>query len=93
MAADIILELVKTRLNRIGVTELDEYLRTRINAAIDQLTASGIHLEDTDGDNMFVADYVVWQYQSRDNPGGMPEWLRLARRERWLQDRGCGCDP
>lgn len=88
MAADIILTLVKTRLNRVGITELDDHLRYRINAAIDKLTADGIHLEETDGDNMFVADFVVWQYQSRDKPGNMPEWLRLARRERWLQDRG-----
>ena len=88
MAADIILDLVKTRLNRIGVSELDEYLETRIHAAIDKLTADGIHLEETDGDNMFIADFVVWQYQSRDKPGGMPDWLRQARRERWLQDRG-----
>lgn len=87
MAANSILELVKARLNRIGVTELDDYLTARIHAAIDSLTADGIRLEDTDRDNLFVADFVVWQYQSRDKPGGMPEWLRLARRERWLQDR------
>lgn len=88
MATEIILQLVKTRLNRVGISELDDYLIYRINAAVDTLTADGIHLTETDGDNMFVADFVVWQYQNRDQTGAMPEWLRQARRERWLQDRG-----
>lgn len=88
MATEIILQLVKTRLNRVGISELDDYLIYRINAAVDMLTAYGIHLTETDGDNMLVADLVVWQYQSRDQTGAMPEWLRQALRERWLQDRG-----
>ena len=35
---------------------------------------------------MLVADTVVWQYQNRDKDTGMPEWLRLARRERFIQE-------
>ena len=35
---------------------------------------------------MFLVDYTVWQYQNRDKPGDMPDWLRLDRRERWLAD-------
>lgn len=88
MATEIILTLVKTRLNRSGVSELDDYLIYRIDAAIQSLEADGIHLQDTEADNIFVADFVVWQYQNRDKPGTMPDWLRLARRERWLQDKG-----
>lgn len=88
MATEIILELVKMRLNRVGISELDDHLIYRINGAIDKLTADGIHLQETDGDNLLVADFVVWQYQNRDKPGNMPDWLRLIRRERWLQDKG-----
>ena len=36
---------------------------------------------------MLCVDYVVWQYQNRDAAGAMPDWLRLRRRERWLQQR------
>lgn len=85
MGTDVVLKVVKARLNRTD-SALDEYLTSRIYAAVDQLTASGIHLDETDGDTVFLADYVVWQYQSRDKPGGMPDWLRQERRERWIQD-------
>ena len=37
-------------------------------------------------DMMLLVDYTVWQYQNRDKPGDMPDWLRLDRRERWLAD-------
>lgn len=87
MATDTILAIVKARLNRTD-DALDDYLQKRIYAAIDQLTAAGIHLDETDGDTVFVADFVTWQYQNRDKPGAMPDWLRYQRKERWLQDRG-----
>ena len=80
------LALVKARLNRLANdTTLDDYLKARINAAIDALQATGIILTDSAEDMMLVVDYAVWEYQSRDKPGGMPDWLRLRRRERWLQ--------
>ena len=93
MAASIILEIVKSRLNRTD-TVMDEYLTARIDAVIDELTETGIHLEESARDNVLVADLVVWQYQNRDKTDAMPAWLRLARRERWLQDNGgMYCDP
>lgn len=80
------LALVKARLNRLANdTTLDDYLNERIDAAIDALQATGIILTDSAEDMMLVVDYAVWEYQSRDKPGGMPDWLRLRRRERWLQ--------
>lgn len=80
------LTLVKTRLNRLpGDTSLDEYLTARINAAIGEIEATGIALTDSVADLMLVVDYTVWAYGNRDKPGGMPEWLRLRRRERWVQ--------
>ena len=81
------LALVKARLNRLQTdTSLDEYLNARINAAVQELEGTGIKLEDTQEDLLLTVDYTVWQYQNRDNPGSMPEWLRLRRRERWIRE-------
>lgn len=82
---DAILTLVKARLGRLD-TSLDEYLTARIQAAVEELDTAGIHVTGSSRDNMLVADMVVWQYQNRDKEGGMPEWLRLVRRERYLQE-------
>lgn len=83
------LALVKARLNRLATdSSLDDYLSRRIDAAVAELARSGIVLDASKPDDvMFCADYVVWQYQCRDASGGMPDWLRLRRRERWLQQR------
>lgn len=82
--------LVKSRLNRMAAdTSLDDYFRQRIAAAVAELEGTGISLTDSADDLMLVVDYTVWQYQNRDSAGGMPDWLRLRRRERWLrQERG-----
>lgn len=80
------LALVKSRLNRLpGDTSLDNYLGYRIDAAIEELEGTGILLDDGNEDLLLVVDTTVWQYLNRDKPGSMPEWLRLRRRERWLQ--------
>lgn len=82
------LALVKTRLNRLpGDTALDLYFLTRIDAAAQALEATGIALTDSAADLMLLVDYTVWEYQTRDKPGSMPDWMRLRRRERWLQQR------
>lgn len=84
------LSLVKSRLNRLASdTSLDEYLQARVTAAEKELEGIGIHLSaDAPDDLMLLVDYTVWQYQNRDKPDGMPDWLRLKRRERWLRERG-----
>lgn len=81
----IILQIVKARLNRMD-TALDEYLIARIQAAVGELAAAGIHVQDDARDNMFVADYVVWEYQNRDDRGERPMWLQDAIKDRWLQE-------
>ena len=82
------LSLTKARLNRLqSDTTLDEYLQSRIDAAVSELEGTGIHLTDSADDLMLVVDYAVEQYQGRDKPGGLPDWLRLRRRERWLHER------
>jgi hypothetical protein len=85
----LVLEIVKARLNRLASdTTLDPYLTSRIEAAASELEGMGIHLVDNDmEDQVMLADFTVWQYSNRDKPGGMPDWLRLKRRERWLRDR------
>lgn len=85
-----VLGIVKARLNRLASdTSLDDYLKARIQAADIELAGNGITLAVDDvRDNVLLADIVVWQYGNRDKPDGMPEWLRLARRERWLRERG-----
>jgi len=83
------LTLVKQRLNRLeGDTSLDAYFQQRITAAIEELTNIGIQLNHTTEDLLLVVDYTVWKYQNRDVAGGMPDWLRLQRRERWLRTGG-----
>lgn len=81
----IILQIVKSRLNRMD-TALDEYLIARIQAAVSELEAAGIHVRDDSRDNVLVADFVVWEYQNRDDRGDRPMWLRAAIRDRWLQE-------
>lgn len=81
------LALVKARLNRLpGDVTMDDYLSARIEGAAQEMERDGITLTQTTSDTLLLADMAVWQYQSRDKPGGMPEWLRLRRRERWLAD-------
>ena len=82
------LQLVKTRLNRPAAdTSMDEYLTQRIDAAQQELEGTGIKLTDSANDLMLLVDMTVYQYQSRDKAAGMPDWLRLRRRERWLQQQ------
>lgn len=91
------LELMKARLNRLAAdTSLDIYFQARLSAARGYLEGIGIHLTDSAEDLMLLVDYAVWEYQNRDKPGGMPDWLRLKRRERWLRETaktaGCTCE-
>ena len=81
------LALMKARLNMLpSNTSLDTYLTARITAAEAELEDQGVEdLGFFDDDLLFVVDFAVWQYQNRDKPGGMPDWMRLKRRERWLR--------
>lgn len=87
---DTVLQLIKVRLNRAD-SALDDYLSSRIEAARDELEHKGVSLDLTvTEDCVFLADFAVWQYLNRDKAGAMPEWLRLALRERFLRNRGDG---
>lgn len=83
--AQTALSLMKTRLNRLPEdTSQDEYMTARIESAAGELERGGIALTQSMTDTMLLVDAAVWQYQNRDKAAGMPEWLRLRRRERWL---------
>lgn len=83
---ELILSLVKTRLNRLpSDTTLDSYLTTVIEAARDELKRTGILLDASSADDAFLlTNFVVWRYQNRDSAGAMPPWLSQYRRERWF---------
>jgi len=85
MDINLILELVKMRLGR-RASELDGYFTTRIHAAIEELAKGGIHITDSTRDAVFVTDIVCWQYSNRDKSTAMPEWLKEAKRDRFLQE-------
>lgn len=90
-----VLSIVKARLNRLADdTTIDDYLIKRINAADNELKHTGIIIDEADAEDLiFISDFVVWQYQNRDNPRGMPDWLRLRRRERFIQQLQRGDAP
>lgn len=86
---DAALRLMKARMNRPAAdTHLDEYLVGRLESAQAEMDGVGIHLTDSPDDLLLLVDTAVWQYQNRDKQAGMPDWLRLRRRERWLRERG-----
>lgn len=90
---ETILEIVKARLDILPAdTSRDTYLKARIKATLGELARIGIHLEDCADDVVFAADYTCWRYSSREKSEPMPEWLKLARRERWLAERRCDDD-
>lgn len=83
--AQTALAMMKARLNRLPEdTSQDEYLTARIESAAGELERDGIALTPGMEDTMLLVDKAVWDYQNRDKSAGMPEWLRLRRRERWL---------
>lgn len=87
------IELLKARMDRAGSdipAPLLSYWQDRLDAAYSELTAYGCVFADEDdlSDNMLVADYAAYKILNRDNAAGMPQWLRLEIRERFLRPRG-----
>lgn len=66
--------------------EREEYLLARIDAAAGRLRENGIDLQNTPQDTMLLVDMTVWSVMNRDKDTGMPQWLKDARRERWLHN-------
>lgn len=80
------LSLMKARLNRLeSDTSLDNYLSARIDGAVETLNRMMPEpLNDSAADLILLVDYTVFHYQSRDQSGAEPEWLRMRLRERYL---------
>lgn len=79
---------VLSRLDRGGTSppaSLEKYYKGRINYAVIQLEGRGITLGADDLG--LVIDYAVWLIQNRDKDTDMPQWLRYAINQRWLQER------
>lgn len=82
------LALLKERLDRMADdTSRDVYFAKRIEQAAAELERTGIVLTDEIDDMMLVVDYAAWLHANRDKQEGMPDWLRMRRRERWLGQR------
>ena len=82
---ETILSMLRARLDE-PPHEIDEFLRSIIDGVIRNLEKSGIHIRENASDIMFVVDMSAWKYSCRDKAEGMPEWLKTARRERFLQE-------
>lgn len=82
---ETILSMLRARLDE-PPHEIDEFLRSIIDGVIRNLKKSGIHIRENASDIMFVVDMSAWKYSCRDKAEGMPEWLKTARRERFLQE-------
>lgn len=84
-----ILELVKSRLG-ISSSVRDPYLISIIQSVISELESEKkIALEPENMNHvMFVVDYAVWRYQSRDQSGGTPEHIMWRLRNLFLCNGG-----
>ena len=73
-----VLELVKARLG-ITTAVRDTYLTAIISGVIDELEKEkGIQLDSDNAHHlMFVVDFAIWRYQSRDESGAMPRHLQF----------------
>lgn len=73
-----VLEIVKARLG-ISSNVRDVYLTQIIDSVTTELTEQqGLTLvAGNAAHEVFVADFVVWRYQSRDSSGAMPRHLQF----------------
>lgn len=84
-----ILDLVKAR-SGISTDVRDTYLLAIIEGIITELEGEkGIVLDNENQNHlMFVVDYSVWRYQSRDSTGDMPKHLHWRLRNLYLNSGG-----
>lgn len=77
MDTSTILSMVKARLG-ITTAVRDNYLLAIIEGVLKELEdEKGLVLDGTNPYHlMFIVDYVVWRYQSRDSDGAMPRHLQ-----------------
>lgn len=84
-----ILELTKARLG-ISTEVRDTYLISIIESVIKELEdEKGITLETNNMNHiMFIVDYSVWRYQSRDSSGDIPRHLQWRLKNLYVNSGG-----
>lgn len=78
--------LLLARRDRAGMPpppDLDDYWRNRLTAAVERLERIGVTLNNSVDDAMLAADLADHMIDNRDQPGGMPAWLRAEIARRW----------
>ena len=75
--AQALLPLLKLDLG-ITADMFDSRLAARINTAMERITAMGITLADTPGDQDLVLMYAAWLWRSRVDQAPMGRMLQLA---------------
>lgn len=91
MDTNQVLNIVKARLG-ISHDVRDTYITAIINGVIDDLEKQmGITLSPDNNEHiMFVADFVTWRYQSRDEAGGIPRHLQFRLHNLYVHSGGDG---
>lgn len=83
-----VLGIVKQRLG-ISTEVRDTYLYAIIDGVVQELTdEKGLAIDLASPSHLvFVADFVVWRYQSRDSAGGMPRDLQYRLHNLMIHSR------
>lgn len=78
---DIALKLVKTQLG-ISTQTRDDYIEAVLKGTVNELKEiQGLDLDIENPQHlMFLVDYTVWRYNSKDEEVGMPERLHWRLR-------------
>ena len=78
---DVALKLVKTQLG-ISTQTRDEYIEAVLKGTVNELKEiQGLDLNIENPQHlMFLVDYTVWRYNSKDEEVGMPERLHWRLR-------------
>lgn len=86
---DMAIAMVKQRKDMLQKPNpRDLYIEMRVKETIGELQDMGIHLVDSPQDLMLVVDIAVWKYNNRDKSNAEPQWMRNAKNNRWMNDRG-----
>lgn len=79
--AESLLSPLKTDLG-ITTDYYNNRLLFRLNTAMDRITAAGVTLENTNGDQDLVLMYAAWLWRSRVSGEGMGRMLQLTLNNR-----------
>ncbi len=90
VTVDLAYDLLLARRDRAGLAlppAQEAYYKSALSGAQEELANAGIHLTNSTADTLLLVDVAAWNLSNRDKAEGMPQWLRLKRRERWLRER------